>query len=57
MTFKQLVKMINAIKTEDELNEALSFIDRSYDKYNKISYADHELLYSLACKLFSNNFF
>ena len=57
MTFKQLVKMINEIETKNELNEALSFIDRSYDKYNKISYADHELLYSLACKLFSNNFF
>lgn len=47
MTFKQLVKRIHDIKTEEDRNEVFGQIDRSYDM-EKISWNDHELLYDLA---------
>lgn len=48
MTFKQLVKMIHDIKTEEDKNKVFGQIDRSYEM-EKINYKDHEMLYDLAC--------
>ena len=49
MTFKQLVKLIHDIETEDDRINAFNQINRSFEKDEKISYKDHELLYDLAC--------
>ena len=51
MTFKKLVKAINEIETEEDMYKVFGLIDRSFDTENKISFEDHELLYSLASKM------
>ncbi len=45
--FKKLVKFIAAIKTESDRNSCFTQIDRAFDA-EKISWDDHETLYSLA---------
>lgn len=44
--FKKLAKMIAAIETTVEFDEACGAIDRAFGK-DKITWADHETLYSL----------
>lgn len=44
--FKKLAKMIAAIETVSEFDEACGSIDRAFDR-EKITWADHETLYSL----------
>ena len=44
--FKKLIKMIAAIETNVEFDEACGAIDRAFDR-EKISWDDHETLYSL----------
>ena len=45
--FKKLVQMITEIKTENDRDATFWQIDREF-KQEKISAADHELLYKLA---------
>ena len=45
--FKKLVKMISEIKTENDRDATFWQIDREFEQ-EKISAADHELLYKLA---------
>lgn len=45
--FKKLVYKIAAIKTEGDRNECFAEIDKAFDS-DKISWNDHETLYSLA---------
>lgn len=45
--FKKLVKSIASVKTEADRNGCFAQIDRAFDA-EKISWDDHETLYSLA---------
>ena len=45
--FKKLVKMVSEIKTENDRDATFWQIDRAFEQ-EKISAADHELLYKLA---------
>lgn len=45
--FKKLAEMISEIKTENDRDATLWQIDREFEQ-EKISAADHELLYKLA---------
>ena len=48
--FKALVKSIAEISTEEDYSTTCGTIDRAFDQ-EKISWADHELLYSLLSKI------
>ena len=49
-SFKQLVKVISEINSEDSFNAACGDIDRSFQA-EKITWDDHELLYKLVSKV------
>lgn len=49
-SFKQLVKVISEINSEDSFNAACGDIDISFQK-DKINWDDHELLYKLVSKV------
>ena len=52
--FKKLVYKIAAIKTEDDRNECFAEIDKAFDN-DKITWNDHETLYSLAAVVTAEN--
>lgn len=45
--FKEIVKSIASIKTENDRDECYWQIDRAFEE-ERISFEDHELLYGLA---------
>lgn len=47
-TFKELVKQIHAIGSDQDRASVWANIDHSFEK-GRISWDDHELLYDLAC--------
>ena len=47
MTFKQLVKMIHGIKTEEDRDEVCGAIAKSFES-ERITYSDYNLLFDLA---------
>jgi len=49
-SFKQLVKLISEINSEDSFNVACGEIDNSF-QHDKINWDDHELLYKLVSKV------
>lgn len=49
-SFKQLVKVISEINSEDSFNAACGDIDISFQN-DKITWDDHELLYKLVSKV------
>ena len=52
--FKRLVYKIAAIKTEGDRNKCFAEIDKAFDS-DKISWNDHETLYSLAAVVAAEN--
>lgn len=52
--FKKLVYKIAAIKTEGDRNECFAEIDKAFDN-DKITWNDHEALYSLAAVITAEN--
>lgn len=50
MTFKKLVELIASIETMEEYNETCGMIDDSF-QHEKITWKDHELLYTLVSKI------
>ena len=48
--FKKIVAAITAIQTEEDFNVACGMIDTAFQQ-EKISWNDHQLLYSLVSKL------
>lgn len=48
--FKQLVAAISEINSEESRDYVCGEINRSFDR-EKITWAEHEMLYQIACKV------
>lgn len=51
MTYKQLIKLISEAETNEDVEKAWWNIDRAFE-HEKITWNDHEILYTIASKLY-----